>query len=146
MSSAMKTAIVFGPADLGSGIAAQSTHAADDIFRMLDPKVADLSPYRGEHRLVLIFADDKADVAYIEALEHLQAAEDGLRERDVLVLMDTTPSAQGKVREAVGAQGFTIALVGKDGEQKLSSDTLIPADELFDKIDAMPMRQAEMDD
>jgi hypothetical protein len=37
-------------------------------------------------------------------------------------------------------QTFTVLLIGKDGGEKLRQHTSIP----IDKLDAMPMRQAEM--
>jgi hypothetical protein len=39
---------------------------------------------------------------------------------------------------------FAAVLVGRDGGEKLRSAEPVPAEKLFDLIDAMPMRQREM--
>ncbi|MBU0697788.1 MAG: DUF4174 domain-containing protein [Bacteroidetes bacterium] len=39
---------------------------------------------------------------------------------------------------------FTLVLVGKDGGQKFSSNTLISSNKLYGLIDQMPMRKQEM--
>lgn len=44
----------------------------------------------------------------------------------------------------VGEGPFAAVLVGKDGTVKLRSDEPVPAEELFDLVDAMPMRRREM--
>ena len=40
---------------------------------------------------------------------------------------------------------FTLVLVGKDGGQKFSSNTLISSNKLYGLIDQMPMRKQEME-
>nr|MBC7611761.1 DUF4174 domain-containing protein [Pseudopedobacter sp.] len=39
---------------------------------------------------------------------------------------------------------FTLVLVGKDGGQKFSSNTIISSNKLYGLIDQMPMRKQEM--
>lgn len=51
-----------------------------------------------------------------------------------------------KLRQRTGCipeTGF-VALIGKDGDVKLRSDVMIANEDLFTVIDAMPMRQSEM--
>ena len=47
---------------------------------------------------------------------------------------------------AVPDDGFAAILVGKDGTEKLRSDTPVTPVTLFAAIDAMPMRQQELRD
>lgn len=42
--------------------------------------------------------------------------------------------------------GLTVVLVGLDTTEKLRTNGVLGADKLFDTIDAMPIRQREMDD
>jgi hypothetical protein len=54
-----------------------------------------------------------------------------LKERDLVVL------------ERLGAPGFLVRLLGKDGGEKLRRETPVPVGEILALIDAMPMRREE---
>ena len=63
--------------------------------------------------------------------------------------LDETPipaEDEEKLREdlGVGHDGFVVLLVGKDGGEKFRSETPVPAQEVFRRIDAMPMRRREV--
>jgi hypothetical protein len=91
----------------------------------------DLEPYRWRHRVLVISAPSASDPRLAEMRRHLRQQACGVAERDIVVLED------------VGASSFLIRLVGKDGGEKLRRETLVPVDEIFSLIDAMPMREAE---
>ncbi|MGB2203635.1 MAG: DUF4174 domain-containing protein, partial [Pseudooceanicola atlanticus] len=59
-------------------------------------------------------------------------------------LVDTDPDAGGALRNRLGAEGFEMLLVGKDGGVKMRAGEVIPPETLFATIDRMPMRQREM--
>ncbi|AJE46416.1 DUF4174 domain-containing protein [Celeribacter indicus] len=128
---------------LGSGTVAQGSELSGDVFRMLDPQEGDLSEYRDANRLVLLFGESHDEVTYKSARMQLEEAEEALKARDVLVLMDSNPSARGKVREELGIDGFGMVLVGRDGSVKIDSGTIISNSDLFAAIDATPARQQE---
>lgn len=46
-------------------------------------------------------------------------------------------------RYRVDDKEFLIILIGKDGSEKLRSDTVVSPDKLYALIDAMPMRREE---
>ncbi len=121
----------FAPADLGGGLAAMETTPLDDIFQMLDPLASDLSAYKGKNRLVLLFGADRDDVAYTSARLQLEQAEDALKARDTLVLMDSNPSARGKIRQEFSYDGFGMVLIDKDGVVQRESETTIPIEDLL---------------
>jgi hypothetical protein len=113
-----------------------------------------LSTYLWKHRLLLAFGDP---VRLKQQAEAFRRTEDGARERDLLlievpasgpvVVLGAPTSAQlnaAELRRAfrVGS-GFTALLVGKDGTEKLRSPRPVSLTEIFDVIDAMPMRQQE---
>ena len=52
--------------------------------------------------------------------------------------------AKLRERYRVDENTFTFILVGKDGSEKMRSDTVVTRDELYAIIDAMPMRRGEM--
>ena len=75
----------------------------------------------------------------------LAADRAGAEERD-LVLVESAAPDQGRLRRRydVAPEGFAVLLIGRDGGVKLRSGTPLTTGTLFDAIDAMPMRQAEM--
>ena len=106
-------------------------------------------------RTLVLSAPSAQDHALIQQDQWLRAEPAALATRDVLVIhvvADVVDARAGKpiaarsLREAagLGSAGFEVALVGKDGTIKLRQSTPITVAELASVIDAMPMRQREM--
>lgn len=119
-----------------------------------------LEDYRWKSRLLVVFAPTVVDDNYEQQMQQLLRNSVDVSDRDLLpvevigvepvrvdALSEPTLDPEA-LRERFDApqDGFKAVLVGKDGAAKLSSETPIPADKLFETIDAMPMRQREMDD
>ena len=69
----------------------------------------------------------------------------GVQERDIEIHTYNVSNAKEAHQWKVSAAAaFTFILVGKDGGEKLRSDTVVSAEQLFSIIDAMPMRKDEM--
>ncbi len=118
----------------------------------------DLSQYQWTHRLLLIFAPSEQNPAYLDLEDQLQASEAELADRDLIVFR---LFAQGR-GSAAGApigndsvsllydrfdvqQGAsTVVLIGKDGGEKARQVGTFDLQAIFERIDAMPMRQREM--
>jgi hypothetical protein len=126
------------------GLAATPVAADTPLFDVLEPRRAELTALRWEVRPVLIFAPDDNDPNYQEQIRLLKDAEEELRERDILVLSDTDPDANGRLRSGLAVEGFEVFLVGKDGGVKLRESQPLTVETLIAKIDAMPMRRREM--
>ena len=110
-----------------------------------------------ENRLVLILTEspemDLVDRQVGLLKEDLKA----LKERKLL-LIHAIPGKQrlllpkksawkdsGLYRDKSGSkESFEVLLIGLDGGVKLRQNTLLGSKKLFDLIDSMPMRQAEM--
>jgi len=90
----------------------------------------DLAAHRWQHRVLVIDTPSPQSADYRQQGAALEAAADGLRERDVRI-----------VTQAGAA--FRVRLVGKDGGVKLDQATPVEVPALFALIDAMPMRRAE---
>ena len=106
-----------------------------------------LAAHRWKDRIIVILAPDAGDPRLSEQRALLDAARDGLKERDIVVLeaVGDGPDASALRRQfADGKAVFRAVLVGKDGGAKLASDRPISAERLFREIDAMPMRRLEM--
>lgn len=120
----------------------------------------ELEEYQWENRLLLIFAPSTDMADYQQQLQELEGDEAGLEDRDLKVFhllredaafVDDEKIAQSQVKEMVGRfkvnpRAFTVILIGKDGTEKLRQNVPLSTEELFSVIDAMPMRQREMQD
>lgn len=97
-------------------------------------------------RRLLLFAGDSTDVNLKTQREWLHADSAGVVEREIWIAVFTDPKTFRRMYEHHGAprHEFTLVLMGKDGTEKLRSEKPVPTRELFDLIDAMPMRQAEI--
>src|ERR1700761_880941 len=98
-----------------------------------------------ERVLVVVGPTNQADAMAQDRIFKDAAA--GMSERDV-TLVDASGADPGSVAIrkslSVGNKQFAVFLVGKDGNVALSSDKPLTADYLFQRIDAMPMRQDEI--
>ena len=109
--------------------------------------VADDDPiaaYKWEARPVIIFADSEKDPRFQRQVANLSSRSDDMTERDVVILMDTDPSAGSALRQMFRPRDFQIILIGKDGEIKLRRPHPITVEDLNRQIDRMPMRRREM--
>ncbi len=104
----------------------------------------DPAAYAGTSRVLLVLAA-LDDIRTAQQARLLSADRAGAAERD-LVLVEPAALDQADLRRRYGvAPGrFAALLIGKDGGVKLRSDAPLSTRTLFEAIDAMPMRQAEM--
>ena len=117
-----------------------------------------LSSQKWKNRVLLVFAPSVDNHIYQQQMQLLQKHNRGFADRDlVLVQVLATDesyanrqpideSSAAKLREYFGVdkENFRLILVGKDGGVKRSDATVVQATAIFEEIDAMPMRQQEM--
>jgi hypothetical protein len=106
----------------------------------------DFDRYKGKNRLILLFApapDDAFSGGQKACFHESQAA---LSDRDIVVLefVRGRDKSDAWERFEVPQDVFHCLLVGKDGSVKLRRTSVVEPEELFSLIDAMPMRQQEM--
>jgi hypothetical protein len=118
---------------------------------------ADLDDYRWKNRIVLVFTESEGSQAYREFIGAWKSAKEGAEERDLLLFQivgegtgkgpfgPLQPAEEDDLRKTFASAGrpFEIVLIGKDGGVKSRSEKAELA-ELFELIDSMPMRRAEM--
>lgn len=119
---------------------------------------SDLDMYRWKNRLLLVFTPSDTDQTYLELQQALGRAGDKLQDRDMVVFR-LFASGRGKTDEAclgkdevlslyqrfdVPGHSLTVILLGKDGGEKARQVGQFDLQAIFDRIDAMPMRQREM--
>lgn len=113
--------------------------------------------YVWKNRIVLLFAPNADNDLLQQQYVQLQADARGLSERDIVLfrvlsdqvkgqdtMWDTESSATLRDQYRVGNEAFCVILIGKDGSEKLRKNELLPQEELYSVIDAMPMRRREM--
>jgi len=117
-----------------------------------------METYLWEKRVIILFTPNTQNADYVAQKETLDNNQDGLLERDVIII-DVVDfnfvSFNGEKQPHIAtkhfyqaynvpADRFSLILLGKDGEEKLRRDQTVPMQELFGIIDAMPMRQREI--
>ena len=128
------------------------------LFSYSSSSAQSLQQHQWEDRIILIFADSEDNEFYQEQLQHLQANEAELKDRDLVVyrILDQKafqPGGKPMERDWADAlrssyqgeeKSFLFVLIGKDGGVKLRSNREVEVKKLFALIDGMPMRRAEM--
>ncbi len=103
----------------------------------------DLSNYRWEKRLVILVSPDFDSHLIQEQAQLLEKEATELEGRDMLVLkIPPNNEALDKFKLRENFEG--VLLIGKDGGLKSRYDLLVKPKTLFDLVDSMPMRRAEM--
>ncbi len=122
------------------------------------PLAFSMEELKWHRRPLLLFAAGMEGRAMMDQLERVEAAREGMRDRDMTLTVirgdaggmhegeAISMDAAERLRErfSVPAEDFAVILVGKDGGEKLRRSEPVSMQTLFDLIDSMPMRQGEM--
>ena len=117
-----------------------------------------LNTFQWKDRLLLVFAPDATDADYRSQLRLLEQQQSELADRNLLLIpvlgkgestvqgQPIDPATATQLRNQFGVQPseFCVILVGKDGTEKRRDSQPVPPSALYSQIDAMPMRQREM--
>lgn len=119
----------------------------------------DWERWRNGRRVLLVRTSSRDDARWREQTAALSANREGLGQRDVVIVVwegKNAPSEWPKDAEVSPAAAFArrfpalerehwrVALIGRDGRVKAAWDRVVATDELFARIDAMPMGRLEM--
>jgi hypothetical protein len=101
--------------------------------------------YPGKRQVLILYNQQGLSIKN-KQLAELNKDQQGLSERDITIHIIETSNekAEAKKWRVDDTKAFTFILIGKDGGEKLRSDTVVPYRKLFATIDAMPMRRTEM--
>ena len=139
----------------------KSTLVAILIFGMLLNKPVrgdDLANYRWKNRLLLIFSPTEINENYKAFDTQLKGATSGVKDRDLILFRIFENGSSFIGSQSMSAQDaevlrrrfpsttgqFSVVLIGKDGGIKLEQKDQADINQIFDRIDKMPMRQQEM--
>jgi len=113
---------------------------------ILDAASLTLEEFLWQARLIVVFADSPLDPRFSDQIAKLEADPQALIERDVVVITDTAPQTPSALREALHPRGFSMVLIGKDGEIRLRKPFAWDVREISRSIDKIPLRQQEVHD
>ncbi|MDM9384126.1 DUF4174 domain-containing protein [Chlorogloeopsis sp. ULAP01] len=117
-----------------------------------------LTDQRWKNRVLVVFAPSDNNNAYEQQIQLFSEYKAGFAERDLVLVqvlavgnnyaneeqIDESSTAKLRDRFGIGKEDFRVILVGKDGRVKRRDTVPVEATTIFDEIDAMPMRQQEM--
>ncbi|WP_271949456.1 DUF4174 domain-containing protein [Ruegeria faecimaris] len=126
-----------------AALAADGVAPVDDEF-VRPVGDSELSEYLWIKRPIVVFADTPADPRFQQQVDMLLEGEDVMRDRDVVVLIDTDPDARSPIRSKLRPRGFQMVFVDKDGVVKLRKPSPWSVREIGRSIDKTPLRQREI--
>ena len=109
-----------------------------------------LNSFKWQKRVILVITSSSDEKEFIEQKNKIELKKAGIEERDLEILyvvinnLDDTDKTFLRKKFEIQEQKFCIILIGKDGGEKRRSHTPLLVDDLFQTIDAMPMRKQEM--
>lgn len=131
-----------------SGAAADGTMPEVDLpapaLRILDAADVVLADFLWVARPLVVFADSPANPAFQQQMRYIDEVADELLERDVVVIVDTDPSARSDPRQRLRPRGFSLVLMEKDGTVVQRKPSPWTGREITHAIDRLPLRRQEM--
>jgi len=116
-----------------------------------------LSQFAWKNRVVLIFSRSENPNQAVQQLHAVRKFELEVQERQLIVGLINEDGGQiGKIdiskaealelfnKYGLGENSFAVVLIGKDTGVKLKQFSPVPAQDIFDLIDSMPMRRSEI--
>ena len=127
-----------------------------DAIRAYAPFTLERNKWKS--RTLVLFAPNAEDKRLAQQIKAIRASTNAFDERDmslVVVLengrsyadartLDKSEVAAIRAKHTVKAGAFALKLIGKDGGVKRTESAPVEAAKLYEQIDGMPMRQAEM--
>jgi hypothetical protein len=144
--AALLAAAAPAPAALAeNGVDAVAAWQADRT-RIFDASEVSLADFAWVARPVVIFADTPADPRFQQQMRYIAERPDVLALRDVVVIVDTDPSARSSARTTLRPRGFMLALLTKEGTVFQRKPAPWDVREISRSIDKLPQRQQEIRD
>lgn len=116
----------------------------DGSPQVLDAATVDPDQFLWTARPVVIFADTADDPAFVDQVASLRRDGRALASRDVVLVLDSDPSANSAWRQQLRPQGFSLVLIDKDGQVKIRRPVPWDAREIGRAIDRLPLRRQEI--
>jgi Domain of unknown function (DUF4174) len=111
------------------------------------PVVAADTPFDAQlfvKRPVVVFADSPNDPNFVRQMDLLARAYADLEERDVILVTDTDPAADGEWRHKLRPRGFSLVIMDKDLRPVIRKPNPWTVREITAAIDKLPLRRQEV--
>jgi hypothetical protein len=128
--------------DPGSSTSAQTAAAGAEPISDATPQPT-LEELQWVARPIVVFADTPNDPRFHQQMEMLEERGDELLDRDVEILIDTDPAAEGPLRKELRPRGFGLVIIDKDGSVVQRRPAPTTTRELINLIDRLPSRRQE---
>lgn len=120
---------------------------------------AELNDYLWQRRPLLLFAPSESDPRLLETMRLIEASRCDFVDRDMVLgrivtegtstldghVVDTNQAQELMSEFGIGADSFSVVLLGKDGGEKLRAADVPDLQTIYAVIDGMPMRARETD-
>jgi len=109
------------------------------IASITNAQAQQLKKYQWKNRIIILESVSIENTNFQKQLKALDAHHKGIKERKIIVIQSINQTFEIKPKNR-----FQIRLIGLDGSIKMESNNFIPVTNIFNTIDAMPMRQTEL--
>ena len=112
-----------------------------------EAKSASLASYQWKSRVLVVTAPTRQDDGLTAQRRIFEQNAAGMAERQIVLIEAVGDDERARAirgQLGVGDKAFKVILVGKDGNAAVSSDRPLAAQDLFNRVDAMPMRRDEI--
>lgn len=103
-----------------------------------------LAEYKWVARPLVVFADSEFNPRFVQQMAMLEEDPTILNDRDVVVLTDTDPEANGPLRQTLHPNEFTLVLLDKEGKIVFRKPRPWTPREISRAIDKLPIRRDEL--
>lgn len=121
----------------------------EPMAKQLTPLAAsdvNLDDFLWQKRPIVVFADSANDPRFRDQIRFLEERPGELIKRDVVIIIDSDPSAKSQVRQKLRPRGFMLVVIDKGGDVVQRKPFPWDVRELSRMIDSLPLRQLEIRD
>ena len=102
-----------------------------------------IQEYRWKNRLIVLVSNASNSAEHNQQRQIFELKQSQLEERDI-ILLNRKPKSSELSRFSLDGNFQGVLLIGKDGGIKLKKPFIVKPQTIFDLVDSMPMRRAEM--
>ncbi|WP_050523659.1 DUF4174 domain-containing protein [Pseudorhodobacter wandonensis] len=114
------------------------------VLPLFDAPGVTMAEFLWLKRPIVVFADSPNDPAFAKQMEYLAEQPQALIDRDVVVIVDTSPAADSFFRQKLRPRGFSLVLMDKDGGIEIRKPRPWDVREITRAIDKFPLARQEM--
>ncbi|WP_213831824.1 DUF4174 domain-containing protein [Flagellimonas sp. 389] len=113
------------------------------IFTLSNMSSQKLAEYKWQNRLVILVSLDLESESVKKQGKQFHDAKKAIKEREMLVLR-LSPKSEALKAYNISQNYEGVLLIGEDGGLKAKHDFLVAPSIVFELVDSMPMRRAEI--